>query len=93
MRKIRRYGKPLPSKRNVQAHLNFYAQVNEAGKREVIKMTIVLTSQERVFLERLLNFELHKNVKLQNHALAHGDDIFLQDALDAQNILAKLDAE
>lgn len=35
---MKRYGKPLPVKRDVQAHLNFYAQVNEAAKQEGVKM-------------------------------------------------------
>ncbi len=54
-------------------------------------MNVELTMEEIAYLQRVLNFELHESVKLQNHALAHGDEIDLRDGRNAEQILAKLE--
>ena len=54
-------------------------------------MNVELTLDEIAYLQRVLNFELHESIKLQNHALAHGDEISLADAVNAEQILYKLE--
>lgn len=88
MRKRRFYGKPLPSKRQVRAHLEFFEQVKEADK-----MNIELTEVQRLILQRVLFTEVHKYTERMNHAASHGQEYTESDGEQMVVILEKLDAK
>jgi len=54
-------------------------------------MNVELTIEEIAYLQRVLNYELHTVIKLQNHAIAHGSEIDLRDTRTAQSILDKME--
>ncbi len=91
MRRRRYYGKPPPSKEQVQAHYDFYAQVNEAVQQEGKKMNMQLSKAERGYLIRLISVDYQRMNAEVDHAICHGADVVLPDFDIAANILIELE--
>ena len=84
----RRYGKPLPPKKQVQAHLDFYAQVNEGVKMAMQK--VYLTDDEKKYLHRLISSDWHTMIRNMDHALCYGVEVVLQDEIIAAGLINKI---
>lgn len=88
MRRRRFYGKPLPPKRQVRAHLSLLKMISEEPK-----MDISLTEVQRLILQRVLFAEVHKYTERTNHAASHGQEYAESDGEQMVLILEKLDAK
>lgn len=71
MRRIRRYGKPLPAKRDVRATLKFFELANKGT--EMKKKLIEVDAAQMAILKTLCYCEYQKISNEIKHAHSHGD--------------------
>ena len=82
------YGKPLPAKRQVRAHLNLLQLIKEEKK-----MGISFDETECRYLRRLVFADQHRMICETDHAVCYGTEVVLNPAAIATSILLKIDAE
>lgn len=85
------YGKPLPAKRQVRAHLALLDLVKKAD--DMNKMRIELHNVETGYLLRLVSADYQRMNALMDHAICHGAEVVLPDFDTAGDLLRILENE
>jgi hypothetical protein len=84
----RHYGKPLPPKRQVRAHLAFLATVKKANEMTI---RIEVNEKQLDYLVRLIAADFQRMNALMDHAICHGSEVVLPDFDVAADILRSLE--
>jgi hypothetical protein len=82
------YPPPLPPKRQVQAHLAFFASAKRGVK---MSSKIKWSEIEKRYLQRLVSADYQRMNANMDHAVSHGSEIMLPDFDVAGSILEKLE--
>jgi hypothetical protein len=86
------HGKPLPSKRDIQAQLRFFDLVDRPAEQMIMSVKrIVLTENEITYLKTLLAHEFKEKNDRFLYALCHGSDFMDSDMNALAGIRTKID--
>jgi len=84
----RHYGKPLPPKRQVRAHLSLLQMISEETK---MGMRIELSKVQVGYLMRLISVDFQRMNADMDHAISYGSDVVLPDFDTAGELLVRLE--